>query len=615
MCGISGIIAEGTVVKNALFLMQNALIKRGPDDKGDHISSFNNDLAIGFAHTRLSIIDLSSSGRQPLYNEDNTLCLVCNGEIYNYREIRKELIEKGHKFSSDSDSEVILHLYEEKGESLLDDLRGMYAFALYDKRQRRVFFARDRMGIKPLYYCKTGSFFLFASEVKSIIASGLIPKRIDQESVGFYLRLGYVPSPRTIYEGVYSLNPGCCAVIDEDMSLDAREYYSAARSGCADKYKNIDFKGAASLLKETLEDSIGKHLLSDIPVGIFLSGGIDSSAIVSLASRVCSSKLKTISVIFPGTDYDESVYAGLVAERFGTGHTEIDIPERDLKVHIDSFFKVMDQPTVDGLNTYLVSWAAKQAGLRVCLSGLGSDELFGGYSSFKQIPKIYNFLKNPGLAGLSKVLFSLVGRVRYSNKFNRIADMSGAPTLENIYFKYRGIFSNKEAAKLLKREVTELTECICDFGFSNQVSVLNRISLLELSYYMANQLLRDSDVFGMCHPVEIRVPFLDHKIIELLNGLPRGHRFKNTPNKGLLIKAVGDLPDEVYRRPKKGFALPFDRWMKAILKDEIEDLLLKNNFFDNNFVNTLFNNYSTGRLHPSRIWSLFVLRKWMLLNS
>lgn len=615
MCGIAGIFVKERSVNPQIFLsivkrMIQSQVHRGPDNIG-----FFNSENVFLGHCRFSIIDLSDVGNQPMSNENDTIWLVYNGEIYNFRELRGELLVKGHRFKSNTDTEVIIHSYEEWDEDCLEKLEGMFAFALWDEKKSKLFIARDRLGIKPVYYYWDNKTFVFASESKAIINSGLVGKRINDRAVVLYLKFGSIPSPKTIYKNIISLEPAHYLIL-ENQNLKKKRYWDLSDFFKQDRLNFKSEDEVINSLSEKLKNSIKKHLISDVPLGIFLSGGVDSSSIVSLTREISDKTIKTLSVVFPDTKYDESCFAEKIARKFNTGHIEIKTSKDNLKIDIENFFAAIDQPTIDGLNTYLVSRAAKNVGLKVCLSGLGGDELFGGYPSFWQVPKIYNALRIADFVKLPKYLLFLINYFYKNNKTSRLFDMFNPQlSLGNVYLNYRGIFSNEEISQLLGNNLDGENLENFDFikylpeSFADNSSIKDKISVLEMASYMANQLLKDSDVFGMIHPLEIRVPFLDHKLIEFLARVPAKYKYKKSPNKHFLIKAIGNLPQDVYERPKRGFTLPLDVWMRGELKDSIEKELRNSSIFDGVFVQKLLKDFYDHKVQWSRIWALYILEK------
>ena len=578
MCGIAGIFDTKGVDRSSLTRLQSLLLHRGPDGSGEYISS-NNQL--GLVQTRLSIIDTSERASQPMGDESGRFQLIYNGEVYNHKEIRSELEKLGHSFRSDSDTEVILNSFIEWGVECFSRFEGMFALAIWDTDSGRLILARDPLGIKPIYYWEEGR-FVFSSEIGSL--SQVVGREVNNRSQDLYLGFGFVPGPRTILKGITLLEAGHYLVVNGN-SVEKHRYFDLEDTFGASG--ELGREEAVEMFSVELERSVHKHLISDVPLGVFLSGGVDSSSIVSLASRA-GQRIKTLSVVFPGMDEDESKYARLVSQRFDTEHTEIEVGEDELLDLLKDFILAMDQPTIDGFNTYIVSWAAKKAGLKVCLSGLGGDELFGGYSTFDKVKLLYR----------TRNIWRHLGPVfnKLGSKGERLSKMSESPSLENIYLGLRRLSLDGE----LSLEDT-----------SSLGTLDERISFLELSLYMREQLLRDSDVFGMAHSIELRVPFVDRQLVRAAGQIPPQYRFENNPNKRFLIDAVGDLPRECYRRPKQGFVLPFERWMKGPLRDEIETTL-RNSSLGQRLVQKELDGLYNGNSHWSRAWSFFVLTKKIL---
>ncbi len=609
MCGIYGFLnISGLPVERSIFdRMEKLLQHRGPDAKGVHIYGDHKiDCVLG--QTRLSILDLSDNGSQPMFNEDNSLALVFNGEIYNYKKIRTGLLERGHILRSNSDTEVILHLYEEKKEALLEDLRGMFAFALYDRNKNEFFVARDRLGIKPLYYVFNKDYFLFASEIKALRGSGLVKEGLNYKALNNYLASGYIRAPMSINENIAALDTGCFMKVN-NRELKITRYYNLADK-LENRLENISEELAVNTARTELLESVKHHLVADVDVGVFLSGGIDSTGIVSLMRKVRHEKIKTISVIFPHTVYDESSNARLSSKKYNTDHYEVEIKGKDILEAMDNYFEHMDQPTIDGINTYFVSLAAKKAGLKVVLSGQGGDEVFGGYPSFAVIPKICRYLK------LAKK-FPVPGFLDWlpSKRIEKIKYMldNNIRSFNEIYTVYRGIFNRQQIINKLEPGLAEKinkTENIILENNHETDKIKNdftKISFLELNYYMAGQLLRDSDVFSMANSIELRVPFVDHKLIEALTTIPSIYMNK----KKLLVKAVADLPAEITGMKKKGFTFPIDNWLRAELKPVVEAELFNSKIYNEAYIRKLMEAFYCGKLHYSRIWSLFVLSRFL----
>lgn len=620
MCGIAGIFSfDHKTERVRIERMCDALSHRGPDDSGIHISP---DSKVLLGHRRLSIIDLSSSARQPLSNEDDTIWISYNGEIYNYQELRKELDVRGHRFKSQSDTEVIIHGYEEWGiEGLLERLRGMFSFCLYDSGPSpSILLVRDRFGIKPVYYAIQDQRFIFASEIKAIIESGLVSKEIDLQSVALYLLYGCIPPPRTIYKGITSLEPGHYLVLSR-MGLVKKHYYQLEGAFRDTSLYKLSKQEAVWRVRSCLMDTIRHHLVSDVEVGVFLSGGVDSTSMVALMREVgCKNRIKTVSAIFPDTPYDESRYARLAAQRFGTEHFETEVNGKGILSHSDRMFGAMDQPTVDGVNTYFISLAASEAGLKVAMAGHGGDEIFGGYTTFKYLPRVYYLLKAmqpiPYASPLARFFLDKIGTHR-SLKLSAMLNRNGE--LPVLYQEARTLFHKSEIGKLLRpdiaREALEDLNPPLNFDGADITDKTNQVSFLETTFYLAHQLLRDTDIFSMTHSLEVRVPFVDHTLVELLARIPPGYKYKGTP-KVMLLEALNNmLPPEVVNRPKMGFTFPFDLWMRNDLKRFVEERLKSSALFSKPAMEVLLDGFYNGKDHWSKVWSCLVLTCWLDRNG
>ncbi len=617
MCGITGIINfnNAPISENVLIGMRNSLSHRGPDDTGVYINKIK---TVGLAHKRLSIIDPSSAGHQPMCNEDGTLWITYNGEIYNYSELRNRLKNSGHIFKSNSDTETIVHAYEEWGiEALLRKLRGMFTFAIYDTKSQRLIIARDRLGIKPIYYSHNNDTVIFASEIKAILKSNSILKKRDFQSAGLFLLHGSIPAPKTIYKEISALEPGHFLTINRN-GLRKKRYYDPRKIFSDTSLLKISEEDAVERVRSCLNETIKCHLISDVPVGAFLSGGIDSTAVAALMREAEHKPIKTVSIVFPDTPYDEAKYAKLAARRVETEHVEIEVNGKNMIEHLDKILGSMDQPTINGVNTYFVSWATAQAGLKVAMSGVGGDEIFGGYPSFTQIPKLYNFLRVLSWVPFGrKAACSIVKNYEKSVMAKLYSMLSSAPSIPDIYLNYRGVFTQEQIQKLLRPDIArEALEDIepCSFlpDCSKTNSKFNQVSLLEITSYMRNQLLRDTDVFSMAHSLEVRVPFVDHILVELLAKISVKYKTNKGTPKMLLIKALNKkLPEEIIFRPKMGFTFPFDMWLRKELKNIVVEKLNKSHIFNLAYRERLLKDYFDNRLHWSKIWTCFVLSNWL----
>jgi len=532
--------------------MQDALLHRGPDDKGAYFSASKN---AALAHTRLSIIDVSSGGHQPMSSADQRYTITYNGEIYNYRKLRTQLELEGEVFTSNSDTEVILKLFIKKGSACVQLLRGMFAFVIWDEKNQSAFAARDAMGIKPLYYLKTSNALVFASELRSILASGYSSKTISSRGIKSYLLSGTIAEPYTAIKNVRMLPAGSYFTWKANK-VSLKRFWNLKF-----KESRIDHREAVEITRSALEHSIRAHLVSDVPIGIFLSGGIDSTAIVAIASKISKKQLNTYSLAFEDPKWNEGNIAKRVAEQFNTNHTELLITAETAKPLFDQFLKDIDQPTIDAFNTYCVSKLAKDHGEKVVLSGLGGDELFAGYPSFERIPELLR--KTQSLAKLKFLISPLSKKlIRFlSPKQRRVIDAINKPSsLTTAHQSFRGIFSNSEADALTsivsKKAPKKVTK-----SEPKHKSQADNISYLELSHYLRNQLLRDSDTASMAWGLELRVPFIDRIFIDQISAIPADIRLQN--GKQLLIDSVPELPSWVVERPKQGFQFPFDDWFES----------------------------------------------------
>ncbi len=619
MCGICGIGHRGhDVSPQSLGAMVKAMGHRGPDKAGTWYSQ-----GVGLGNARLAVIDLSSAGNQPMTNEDGTVCITYNGEIYNLAELRERLIRKGHRFSSLTDTEAIIHLYEEYGKGCLGYLRGMFAFAIWDERRKSLLLARDRIGIKPLYYTYDGSRLIFASEIKALLSSGLIPRELNNQAIAAFFSLGSVPPPLTILKGVNALPPGHCLEV-KDGRLHTRSYWELSFQ----PKEEIGENEAAAELRRLLEQVMSSHAVSDAPLGAFLSGGVDSSVIAAMLSGLVSRPLKTFNVSFPEVAYNESYFAGLVAERFATDHTDYKVTCGDLKNQLPAIIQAIDQPTVDGINTYFVSKAAKEAGLTVALSGNGGDELFCGYPSFRGIPRIHRRLAPLGYipVGIRRLLGRYLIKGIPGGRTQKLANlMPTTLTIEDIYFVWNSYFANGNLSSLIHPDLWYQPDLSLGLEYvrgvgsrCSGINTVDRISFLELMIYLSNQLLRDTDVMSMAHSLEVRVPYLDHILVEFVSRLPSDLREGNGQPKKLLLKAVSDLlPQEVIDRKKMGFGFPFRPWLKGDLRPLVAEVLSAENvgrlgILQPQVVDSLWQGFLQEKrgINWSIVWLLFIFQFW-----
>jgi len=570
MCGISAVFAYAPgsppVERIQLDRMCGRMSCRGPDGHGFWVSR---DGRVGLGHRRLAIIDLSENGAQPMHDVRAGIVITFNGEIYNYRELRKELENKGHHFVSTSDTEVLLKLYLDRGPTMVAALRGMFAFALWDGRKHGLLLARDRFGIKPLYFADNGSQVRVASEVKALVAAGDVDTSPQPAGhVGFFL-WGSIPEPFTLYRGITALRAGTTLWIEEGGARTFSEYGRLSKMLTEAEGQPRGDGDAAEVLRDALLDSVRHHLVSDVEVGVFLSAGLDSSTLLALATEV-GGQFRTITLGFAeyrGTSDDETILAEQVAKRYGSDHLTMWITKEDFDGEVDRLIDRMDQPSIDGVNTYFVSRAAQQAGLKVVLSGLGADELFGGYPSFRQVPRLVSALSGvPGIRqlgrGFRRAASPLMERFA-SPKYAGV--MEYGSTYAGAYLLRRSLFLPWELSSVLDPEMVRAglnTLQVCDELERSMNDVRTphlKVSALEATAYMRNQLLRDSDWASMSHSLEIRVPFVDPRLWSVCAsligaGAPINKQtMANTPKQ--------PLPTEVLTRKKTGFQTPVRRWI------------------------------------------------------
>lgn len=561
MCGIAGWFGQGMAGDAAA--LTAALRHRGPDGEGVWLDPGG---CAGLVHTRLAILDLSEAGAQPMawpaqgQHPSADALIVFNGEIYNFRELRTELETAGEIFHSSSDTEVLLRLLVRNGKSALPGLAGMFAFALYEPGSGRALLARDAFGIKPLYYAEEEGGLRFASEVGALrtLMSGT---RCDPGALRDTLLWGSVPEPATSVDGIRQLPAGCFLEWDGSEAKVGR--WHEVRFGGFEEATDPVVKARAALL-----ESVERHLVSDAALGIFLSGGMDSTAVLALAREVlgCGADLRTFSIGFDDPSYDESSTARRTAEHFNTKHTEWRMTAQEGRRELAGYLAAMDQPSIDGFNTWCVSKLACQEHVKVVLSGLGGDELFAGYSSFKQVPRFLRLHR--GLGSLRPWLAALLGLMPTASRWRRLAGfLRGAGTPLAAFHVQRGIFTEEEARSLAK-VLTGLDPGRSDWAVDGLPDdSADMVSQLEITRYMRNQLLRDSDVFSMAHGLELRVPLVDARLFDTLAAIPASVRLRQ--GKQLLLEAVPQIPQWVRDQPKRGFRFPFQDWMQ----DEFGGLL------------------------------------------
>ena len=575
MCGINGIFAYRAdapeVDPEELMVSRECMRSRGPDAADQWISD---DGRVGLGHRRLAIIDLSPGGAQPMRR--GALVIIFNGEIYNYREIRARLEAAGRTFTSHSDTEVLLRLYEEKGAEMFGELRGMFAIALWDGARRRMLLARDPYGIKPLYYSDEGGTLRVASQVKALIAGGRVSRQFDPAAAaGFFLR-GTVPEPFTMYRSIRALPAGSYCWVDENGAHEPVQYFSIAATlrEAVDHARDVSDDERVAAVHDAVLESVRYHMVADVPVGAFLSAGIDSTAVVALARESGASELQTMTLRFEeyrGRDNDEAPLASLVAQRYDVRHTIRDLSLADFRAELPRIFAAMDQPTVDGLNSYFISKAAADVGLKVALSGTGGDELFGGYTSFRDIPRwmplTTRLARIPGLSeGVYRLNAALARRSRHvSPKMGEI--LRHGSSYAGAYLVKRGRFLASELPEVLGAErAAEGLQRLNILALIDRAVTPDpgnpyaRVAALESSLYLRNQLLRDMDWASMAHSLEVRVPLVDAHLLRRIAPVLVTRRERG---KQILANAPRPpLPDVVRERRKTGFTLPIKEWLQ-----------------------------------------------------
>ena len=632
MCGIFGIaVRNGHVSPDLLEQATRSLAHRGPDDSGTVIvrTASPEPLEVGLGNRRLAILDLSPGGHQPMQDPETGNWIAYNGELYNFRDIRHKLEREGIRCASHSDTEVLLKAYGRWGERCLSELRGMFAFAIWDARQNRLFVARDPMGIKPLYYYHSGGRLLFASELRTLLETGLLPRRLDAAGLYQYLSFGSLYDPITLIEGVRALRAGYYLIWQGGRLQESRYWDLAPPREVGPGIKQPRSR-LESELHEILDESVRMQTVSDVPVGTFLSGGIDSSAVVALLAR-SGIRVNTFSIVFREADYSEAEYSRAVAKRFRTEHHEIVISQADALATLPSAVKAMDQPTIDGINTYLVSQQTRAAGIKVALSGLGGDELFAGYSNFRDVPRLERFaalwrhVPSPARQPVATAFRALSPRTDQGRKLTALVASNG--DLLHPYFLARALFTRPQLNSLclleddtaVQRAEAPLIEALAN---ARHLDPINRVSYLESRCYMLNTLLRDSDAMSMAHGLELRVPLIDHVLAEKLLGVPGPWKLDSRTPKPLLVHPVADaLPQEIIYRRKRGFTLPFEHWLRGELRSEVEQGLQRIQSGPLAAVlhplqaEIAWNDFLQGKTSWSRPWSLYVLQRWCELNS
>ena len=618
MCGIAGIatVNPSEALRPAADLMAAAMKHRGPDSQG--VQELGSCLLV---NARLSIIDLSDRGRMPMSSADRQTWITYNGESYNAAELRAELERRGHSFRTTSDTEVVLHLYQEYGERFVEKLRGMFAFAIWDARERKLVLARDRLGIKPLYLHESGGQLVFASELKALLASGLVPRKLDPAGLRAFLQLGHIPSPWSAIRGVTPLAPGHIGVW-KDGNWRTEPYWSLSPHSSP----HNSTEHLAADLSEVLLDAMRNHLVSDVPVLIFLSGGTDSACLGALARAAGAENLSAMTVGFGEAEFDESSLTRRTAEALGIPLEVVKLDARRVEADLDHAIWALDEPSVDGLNSYWISKLGAEAGFKVALSGQGGDELFGGYNSlawFERFNKVARWAKPLPANPFGRLL----DQDAFPFRYRKLSYLIGADDpFVAAQLAVKVLFLDRDVGELMSASFTrnghhaEAREHL--EYWSKQVEnedLRERLAFMDIHTHLEPRLLRDLDAMSMAHSIEVRPVFLDHRVVEFLLPVPSSIRMQQ---KRLLLDAAKcflppALLADLASRRKRTFTFPFQRWLshdlRGVLKEAFApDQLRRTGILDSAAVNRVWDHYerSESAVGWSRIWNLFVLQRW-----
>jgi asparagine synthase (glutamine-hydrolysing) len=622
MCGICGkfMFDRGASVSAALVKdMADAIVHRGPDDEGFYVSG-----QIGLGFRRLSIIDLNG-GHQPLSNEDGAVWVVFNGEIYNYQAIRRELMAKGHTFRTNSDTEVIVHLYEEYGTDCVQHLRGMFAFAIWDDRENSLFLARDRVGIKPLYYFVDKKFLAFGSELKAILADPAIPREVAPELIDRFLTYYYMPGGQTLLKNMFKLEPGH-TLIAKNGKFEVRRYWDLDFSGSDLQHPRPDVE---EQFLDLLDEAVQLHMISDVPVGFLLSGGLDSTAMLSLAAQKTDRPISTFTIGFSSNGVvDERPFARLAAKRFGSKHYELSISPDDFAAFLPNYVWHMEEPVCEppAIALYYISKLASQH-VKVLMSGEGGDEAFAGYENYRNIfwfehmKAAFGPFKKPVGMGMN-----LLGKVLHSRVLGKYGDRMGVPFEEYYLGRTSSPFEffPRERSKLYSEAMAQYVDVEQSVSATRQYlsraanyNLLSKMLYVDTNTWLPDELLVKADKMTMANSVELRVPFLDHKVLEFAAGLPRNQKVRGWSMKYLAKKALrGHVPEEIIGRRKAGFPVPYRMWLRSSLRDWVYEILLdpktlSRGYFQKRTVEELIQRNSSGADYSKELFSLVVLELWL----
>lgn len=621
MCGICGKVAidnEHPVNSVIVEKMMGVLHHRGPDDGGIYVD----DRAV-LGHRRLSIIDLNT-GHQPISNEDGTIWIVYNGEIYNFQELRAQLAHDGHVFSTNTDTEVIVHLYEQYGEECVSKLRGMFAFALWDQRKKRLFLARDRVGIKPLYYVLTSDSLIFASEIKALLVDASVRREVDPAVIDTFLTYLYTPGSDTLIRGIKKLPPGHYLIL-ENGKVKLSQYWDLE---FGTNHRNGNSKLAAEELTDLLREAVRYHMISDVPVGILLSGGVDSTGVLSFVVEQTGRTVKTFTIGFDGEQFaDERVYAKIAAQRFGSEHHEMTITPQDFLDFLPRYIWHMEEPVCEppAVALYYVTKMAREH-VKVLLSGEGGDEAFGGYQNYRNMLWLER-LKQMGSTWrtIGQSTLSECARVPFLRRFEKYSFMINTPLEDYYYSRTAGPFSffNRNKPNLYSKDFAQKMKNGCSTKYVRELfahiasePALNKMLYVDTKTWLPDDLLIKADKITMANSVELRVPLLDHRILEFAARLPTNYKVRAFTTKYILKKALeGRIPKEIVNRKKTGFPVPLESWFKNELRDYVCGVLtdrrtLERGYFDKSFIQALIDDPSRSADHALELFCLVTLELW-----